>query len=229
MQFDADTLFRIVDVAGVFANGLLGGAVARTKGFDAIGFVMLAIVSGLGGGMLRDTLLGTGFPVALTDPLYLTFALLGAAVAFFLDFGRGWARRGLLVADALAVGCWSATGAAKALAAGLEWLPAIFLGVITAVGGGMLRDILVNQVPSVFTGPLYASVSVVASAEMVLLQSLDQYAVGMGLAIATGGILGLLARWRQWTLPPAAQWTVPRPRIRKLFRSRSRPMKGRLF
>lgn len=61
MQFDADTLFRIVDVAGVFANGLLGGAVARTKGFDAIGFVMLAIVSGLGGGILRDTLLGTGF------------------------------------------------------------------------------------------------------------------------------------------------------------------------
>lgn len=229
MTFDADLAFRLVDVTGVFANGLLGGAVARTKGFDAIGFVILAICSGLGGGMLRDTLLGVGFPVALTDPLYLSSAVVGALVAFVMDFGRGWARRGLLVADALALGCWSATGAAKALGAGLNWLPAIFLGVVTAVGGGMLRDILVNQVPSVFNGPLYATVSILASAEMVLFQSFDQYGIGMGLAILTGGVLGLLARWRQWTLPQAAQWTVPRPRIRKLFRSRPRPPKGRLF
>ncbi|WP_432559020.1 trimeric intracellular cation channel family protein [Granulicoccus sp. GXG6511] len=229
MNFDTDLLFRLVDVFGVFANAVLGGAVARTKGFDAIGFVILAICSGLGGGMLRDVLLGVGFPVALTDPLYLSSALVGAGVAFVLDFGRGWARRALLVGDALAMGCWSATGAAKALGAGLAWLPAIFLGVITAVGGGMLRDILVNQVPSVFNGPLYATVSAIASAEMVLLRSVDQYALGMGLAILTGGVLGLLARWRQWTLPAAAQWTVPRPRVRKLFRSRARPPKGRLF
>ncbi|MDO5500220.1 MAG: TRIC cation channel family protein [Propionibacteriaceae bacterium] len=226
---DADLLFRVVDVTGVFANGLLGGAVARTKRFDLIGFIVLAIVSGLGGGMLRDTLLQVGFPVALTDPAYLSAALAGALVAFVLDFGRGWTRRALLVADALALGCWSATGAAKALGAGLEWMPAIFLGVITAVGGGMLRDILVNQVPSLFNGPLYASVSVVASAEMVLFQELGEYAIGMALAIITGGILGLLARWRQWTLPQAARWTVPRPRVRKLFRSRARPPRGRLF
>lgn len=229
MDFDADLMFRLVDVTGVLANGLLGGAVARTKGFDAIGFVILAICSGLGGGMLRDALLGAGFPVALTDPLYLSSALVGAALAFVLDFGTGWARRFLLVADALAVGCWSATGAAKALSVGLEWLPAIFLGVLTAVGGGMLRDIVVNQVPGVFNGPLYATVSIVASAEMVLLQSLDQYGLGMAAAIVTGGVLGVLARWRQWTLPSAARWTVPRPRIRKLFRSRARPQKGRLF
>lgn len=229
MIFDADLLFRLVDVTGVFANAVLGGAVARAKGFDAIGFVVLAICSGLGGGMLRDVLLGVGFPVVLTDPLYLGAALVGAAVAFLLDFGHGWARRGLLVGDALALGCWSATGAAKALSVGVAWLPAIFLGVVTAVGGGMLRDILVNQVPSVFNGPLYASVSVVASAEMVLLMSFGQYAAGMGLAILTGGVLGLLARWRQWTLPPAAQLSVPRPRLRSLFRTRSQQPQDRLF
>ncbi|MDO5682349.1 MAG: TRIC cation channel family protein [Propionibacteriaceae bacterium] len=229
MTIEADLLFRLVDVFGVFANAVLGGAVARTKGFDAIGFAILAICSGLGGGMLRDVLLGVGFPVALTDPLYLSSALIGAAVAFLLDLGRGWGRRALLLGDALALGCWSATGAAKALGVGLAYLPAIFLGVITAVGGGMLRDILVNQTPSVFNGPLYATVSVIASTEMVVLRSLDQYGLGMGLAIITGGVLGLVSRWRQWTLPPAAQWTVPRPRVRKLFRSRARPPKGRLF
>lgn len=227
-MWDAEVLFRVVDVTGVFANGLLGGAVARTKGFDFVGFVILAIVSGTGGGMIRDVLLGVGFPVALTDPLYLTSALAGAALAFVLDFGAGWARRSLLVADALALGCWSATGAAKALGVGLAWLPAIFLGVITAVGGGMLRDVLVNQVPSVFNGPPYATISALASMEMVLLQPID-YGAGMALAILTGGSLGILARWRQWSLPQATQWTVPRPRIRRLFRSRARPQKGRLF
>lgn len=229
MNFDPDLLFRLVDVTGVFTNAVLGGAVARTKGFDAIGFVVLAIISGLGGGMLRDVLLGVGFPVVLTDPLYLSAAILGAAVAFVLDFGHGWARRALLVGDALALGCWSATGAAKALGVGIAWLPAIFLGVVTAVGGGMLRDVFVNQVPSVFNGPLYATVSVVASAEMVMLMSVDQYAIGMGLAIVTGGVLGLVARWRQWRLPPAAGLTFPRPGVRRMFRRRSRPLQDRLF
>lgn len=229
MNFDADLLFRLVDVTGVFTNAVLGGAVARTKGFDAIGFVVLAIISGLGGGMLRDVLLGVGFPVALTDPLYLSAAISGAAVAFVLDFGHGWARRALLVGDALALGCWSATGAAKALGVGIAWLPAIFLGVVTAVGGGMLRDVFVNQVPSVFNGPLYATVSVIASAEMVLLMSVDQYAIGMGLAIVTGGVLGLVARWRQWTLPPAAGLTFPRPGVRRMFRRRTGPPQDRPF
>lgn len=229
MSFDPDLLFRLVDVTGVFTNAVLGGAVARAKGFDAIGFVILAISSGLGGGMLRDVLLGVGFPVALTDPLYLSSALIGAAVAFLLEFGHGWARRALIVGDALALGCWSATGAAKALGVGLAWLPAIFLGVITAVGGGMLRDILVNEVPGVFTGPLYATVSVIASAEMVLFTSVDQYAVGTGLAIVTGGVLGLAARWRQWRLPAAAGLTFPRPGVRRMFRGRSRPPQDRPF
>lgn len=228
MYLDADLIFRLVDMTGVFASGLLGGAVARTKGFDIIGFVVLAICSGLGGGMIRDVLLGVDFPVALTDPLYLSAALAGAGLAFFLDFRSGWSRRALLVADALALGCWSATGAAKALGVGLAWLPAIFLGVVTAVGGGMLRDILVNQVPSVFNGPLYASISVVASAEMVLLYRFD-YAAGMALAIFTGGSLGVLAHWRKWTLPLATRWPIPRPRLRRIFRGRSQPAKDRLI
>ena len=75
-------LLRVLDLTGVFANALLGGAVARRHGFDPVGFAALAIVSGLGGGLIRDTLLQHGTPVALTNYAYLTTALIGAAVAY---------------------------------------------------------------------------------------------------------------------------------------------------
>jgi hypothetical protein len=86
-------LLRVLDLTGVFANALLGGAVARRHGFDPVGFAALAIVSGLGGGLIRDTLLQRGTPVALTNYAYLTTALIGAVVAFAVRFeGRLWDR-----------------------------------------------------------------------------------------------------------------------------------------
>ncbi len=206
---DADTLFRIVDVTGVVANALLGGAVARAKGFDIIGFLILAIISGTGGGMMRDALLGTGFPVALTDPLYLSSALVAALVAHSFDLSGKRASAIWIGADALVLGCWSATGASKALNAGLGILPALFLGVLTAVGGAMLRDVIVNQIPAVFGGnPLYATISVIGSGEMVLLQRLGHPKLGMGIAIVLCFVLALLARWRKWVLPTAASLTM---------------------
>ncbi len=206
------TLFRVVDVAGVLANGLLGGMVARANRFDPIGFLFLALVSGLGGGILRDLLLDAGRPVALTDPLYLGGVLVAALVAFLLPLKGARTRHGLLVLDYLAVGCWSATGAAKALALGLGWIPAIFLGVVTAVGGGMLRDILINHVPGVFgRSPLYATLSIIGSAELVLLHQAGLVNVGFALAILTCGVLGPIARWRKWTLPIAPEPTRARP------------------
>lgn len=219
---DPDVLFRVVDVTGVFANGLLGGAVARSKGFDPIGFVILAICSGLGGGLIRDLMLGVSFPVALTDPAYLSTAVAAAAVAFLLDLDGQW-KRLLLVADVLALGCWSATGASKAMAAGLDWMPSILLGVTTAIGGGMLRDIMVNEVPGVFGGtPLYATLSIVASAQMVVLYQAGQYELGMGVAIVLCCVFGLLARRRNWMLPGAASITIPAPRLRPHLRGRRR-------
>ena len=213
-EFDPTWAFRVVDVTGVLANGLLGGAVARTHRFDAVGFVVLAIASGLGGGMLRDVLLNR-LPVALTDPWYLGGALVSAAVAYLLTLEGRPARRLLAVADVLALGCWSATGASKALGIGLGWMPAVMLGVITAVGGGVIRDILVNRVPAIFGGsPLYATVAVVGSVEMVLLQGAGHPEAGMALSIVTCAALGLVARRRRWMLPGPGVFSLPRPRWR---------------
>lgn len=212
--WDPGLLFRVADVAGVVGNGLLGGAVARSKRFDLIGFLFLAIVSGLGGGMLRDVLLGAR-PVALTDPFYLGGACFAALVAYLLTLDGPISRRALSFVDVVALGCWSATGASKALAAGLGWIPAILLGVITAVGGGMLRDVLVNETPAIFGGkPLYATIGVLAALEMVALQHYGHPGIGMGLAILTATGLGLVARWRNWQLPGPARVTFRRQRRR---------------
>lgn len=159
-------LLRVLDLTGVFANALLGGAVARRHGFDPVGFAALAIVSGLGGGLIRDTLLQHGTPVSLTNYAYLTTALIGAAVAFAVRFeGRLWDRLFPFV-DALALGCWAAAGAQKTLSFGLGWLPAILLGTVTAVGGGAVRDIAVGSVPTIFGGnTLYATCAVITSGQ----------------------------------------------------------------
>lgn len=218
---EPDQLFRFLDILGVVANALLGGAVARSKNFDAIGFLILAIISGMGGGMIRDALLNT-MPIALTDPWYLPSAIIAALIALAVDTRGKWTNRLLLVADALVLGCWSATGASKALYVGLGVFPAIFLGVITAVGGSMLRDVLVNRVPGVFGGnPLYASISILGAGIMVVFQSHGLPLWGMSVSTFLCAMLAIMARWRRWTLPGATSLTMPRPRIPAHLRDRT--------
>ena len=84
-NIEPETLFRIVDIAAVVANGLLGGAVARALRFDMVGFLLLAVVCSMGGGMIRDILLNVGLPIALTDGWYWVGAITSAALAYVLD------------------------------------------------------------------------------------------------------------------------------------------------
>lgn len=200
-------VFRAIDLTGVFANAILGGVVARAERFDPIGFGVVAILSGLGGGLIRDTLLQHGMPIALTDYAYVLTALGGAAIAFVMPIGgRVW-ERGFPLVDALALGCWAAAGAQKTLAVGLGWLPAILLGTITAVGGGMVRDVVLRRVPAIFGGnTLYATAAVLASAVMVGLYRTGHSSAGLIVTTAVGAMLVLLARWRGWRLPEPYGW-----------------------
>lgn len=212
-------IIRIVDLAGVLGNAILGGIAARSARLDLVGFGILAIMSGLGGGIIRDTLLQGGVPVALTDPYYLVLAIAGAAIAFVVPLQGKWTQRPLALIDALAVGCWSAVGVQKALDAGLEWLPAIILGMITAVGGGMVRDVLLMRVPSIFGGnTLYATSSLLASIVTVVFVSFGLPEIGAIAAILTGGSLSLLAKRFGWVLPTEVR--IPRPRWRGYRRQR---------
>lgn len=225
MRFDGvDELMRVLDLTGVFANALLGGLIARREKLDPIGFATLAVLSGLGGGLLRDVLLQRGTPVALTDYAYLLTAFAGATASYLASVeGPVWERIWPVV-DAIALGCWASASAAKTLAAGLGWLPAVLLGVVTAVGGGAVRDIVLRRVPGVLGGnTLYATAALAGAGVTVLgtrtteadLASLGGLVVGAGLC--------LLARWRGWILPSADAWSpalVVPPRYRGQLRRR---------
>ncbi|MET0480353.1 MAG: trimeric intracellular cation channel family protein [Mycetocola sp.] len=207
-----DEILRFVDLGGVLANAILGGIAARTARLDMVGFVILAILSGLGGGLIRDTLLQQGPPVALTDPAYLAIAITGAFIAFFVPFRGRWSQRSLVLIDALAIGSWAAVGAQKTLEADLGWLAAVAMGIVTAVGGGAVRDVMLLRIPRIFGGnTLYATSALVSSVEMVVLSELGMPTLGSLVAMATGALLSLLARRYGWTLPTEVR--IPRPRL----------------
>ena len=204
-------VFRAIDLMGVLLNGILGGKVARERNFDAVGFCILAIMTALAGGMVRDMLLSTrtGAPVAITDPYYLWFAILGAliAMAFHMN-SRMWSIL-LVIADGMVLGCWSATGAIKTLDAGFAIMPAILLGIMTAIGGGMIRDISAGLVPRVFGGNnLYATPAFVCSVVTVVFWYMGQPVLGMGASIVVGLVFTGMAHWRRWRLPQTREWTI---------------------
>ena len=209
-------VYRFIDLTGVFANAALGGVIARAERLDPVGFGVLAILSGLGGGIIRDTLLQHGPPIALTDYAYVLTALAAAAAAFVLRVeGRVWERTWPVV-DAVALGAWAAAGAQRTLAFGLGWLPAVLLGTITAVGGGMIRDVVLRRVPTILGGnTLYATCAVIASAIMVGMAQAGHGRAGLLVATAVGAGLCLLARWRGWVLPSGDAWVISAARYRQ--------------
>ena len=213
-----DAVFRVLDLSGVFANAILGGVIARREKLDLVGFATLAVLSGLGGGILRDVLLQHGPPVALTDYAYLTAALAGAAVSYLAHVeGPAW-ERVWPVLDAIALGCWASAGATKTLAVGLGWLPAVLLGAVTAVGGGAIRDVVLRRVPGVLGGnTLYATAALIGAGTLVLVDRAGHPTEASLSGLVVGGGLCLVARWRGWILPSADAWSpvdVVPPRYR---------------
>lgn len=205
----SNDLLRALDLLGVVVMGITGGALAGRLHFDAIGYAVIGIVSGLGGGILRDLILDLGVPAAFSGPWYLVCALAGAAFSYVITAeGRAWTL-GMTVLDCLALGLWAAAGTAKSLGAGLDALPALLLGVLSAVGGGAIRDILVGRIPGIFGGnPLYATSALVTAVETWLSVSLQWPAPTILVAVALGSGLAIVSAWRQWGLPQHQEWQL---------------------
>jgi uncharacterized membrane protein YeiH len=153
-EIDRDLILGL-SPAGTFVFGLSGGLAAVRARLDIVGVVALAVVVGLAGGITRDLLIGVP-PAAFRDWIYLVVAGAAGVVTFFAHPGLARLEREIQILDAAGLALFCVTGATTALNDGVAAVPAIVVGVITAVGGGLLRDILVGRVPMVLHSDFYA-------------------------------------------------------------------------
>jgi uncharacterized membrane protein YeiH len=195
-----------VDLAAIIIGALTGGLLAAREGFAVSGVLLLAVSGGLGGGLIRDVLLAEGPPVALTNQAYLPTVAITAAVTFFFS---GWLSRltGLLVVlDAVTLGFFTVIGAQKAQLAGLPSASVVFVGTVTAVGGALIRDVLLAQRAEIVQpGPYNAVAALIGASALTVLAGpvgLDPLPVAASVIVLVAA-LRVLSVWRGWEAPVA--------------------------
>lgn len=202
-----ETLYRWSDVSGVLLMGVIGGTIARHRGYDIVGFFYIAMFSALGGGMIRDVLINRGTVAAMSSPEYLYLAFAGALIARFVYFkGKVW-EHFQAHGDAIVSGLWAATGTVKALSFGLPFIPCVMMGVFTATGGSMIRDVVTGRVPQIFGGNQPIVIPAVACALIVLgANEMDLLAWGMVLGPLVSIVLTLIGYWAGWRVDAREDW-----------------------
>ena len=191
----------VLDLVGVFFFAVSGSLLAARRNFDIVGSLLLGSLAGLGGGVARDLIIGKGVPLAFTEPVYLLPPLMAALLVFIHVLGVERYRRTLLVFDAAGLALFCVTGTLTAHDAGLNPVSAALLGVTTAVGGGLLRDVVANEVPQVFNPRgVYAIPAMLGAGMVSLLTALGVFSPALGIAVAalvfTLRILSLRYGWR---------------------------------
>ena len=203
-SFPIDGFISILDYLGTIAFAITGASKAISHKADIFGIIVLATVVGVAGGIMRDVIFGR-FPTAFSDPIYISLTVAAGIVMFFLYSKLKNQMNTWLVFDAIGLGVFSIIGASIAYQiVGLSFLPMLFAGVLTAIGGGILRDVFVREIPIVFVKEVYAVASVVGITifYVVLSSGIDiQVASVIGIVSATG--IRLLAMKYNWNLPKA--------------------------
>jgi len=203
-----ELLTLVLNLMGTFAFGLSGGILAVKKRMDLFGVLVLSVATGLGGGILRDLILGHTPPATVTDWRYLAAAAL-AGIFVFSWYNR-IANHGTFVTtfDAVRLSVFTVTGTVIALNAGLGPAPAALLGMLTGVGGGVVRDVLAAEVPLIFRSEVYAVASMLgAMIVMVASQAGFSGIPSEILAALATFILRMVSVLRGWRIP------VARPKI----------------
>lgn len=198
------------------AQGALFAAQFRDRRLDLLGVAIIGIATGFGGGILRDVLLAQ-VPAALTSNWYVIVAIAAALVGMLAE--RLISRLGPLVTvlDALTIGLFGAIGTTKALASGMPEVPAIFVGVLSAVGGSILRDLLLNRpIALMHVGSLYAIAAVVGTGTLAVM-------LDLGVPVFAAATICVALTFGVRVLAVAFNWTLPEQRaIEKLPRIRRR-------
>ena len=199
-----NTLLLALDLIGTFVFALSGASAGVIRRLDLFGILVLSFVAGNVGGITRDLMIGAVPPAAISDWRYLAVSLLAGAVTFYWFSGIDRMRISVLVFDGAGLALFAVSGTQKALAFGLNPVMAALLGMLTGIGGGMARDVLLAEIPTVLRSDLYA-VAALAGAAVVVIGSLlhlpSTAATIVGAALCFG--LRMMAIRRGWRLPIA--------------------------
>ena len=218
-----------VDLAAIVIGALTGGLLAAREGFAVSGVLLLAVSGGLGGGLIRDVLLAQGPPVAMTNPAYLPTVAVTAAVTFYFSGWLSRLTRLLVLLDAVTLGFFTVIGAQKAQLAGLPSASVVFIGTATAVGGAVIRDVLLAQRADIVQpGPYNAVAALIgASVLTVLAGPLELPPLPVAaVVIVLVAVLRVLSVWRGWEAPVAVD-LPERARNRLLSRRQGERRPGR--
>ena len=196
-------MLAVFDLIGTFVFASSGAFVARKARLDLFGAFVLALAAGTAGGIIRDVLVGFTPPIALTEWRYpLAAAAATAAVAVKGEFLETRLKRPITMLDALGLGLFATTGTWRALDASLPVVTALFQGVITAVGGGIVRDMLVARVPVVLRREVYAVAALIGSGSVIVADviEIDRAIAGAAAVAITAGVR-LVAAYKRWNVP----------------------------
>ncbi len=196
------TLLYLLDLIGTAAFAASGAWLGVRRHMDLFGVLVLGLVTAVGGGTLRDLLLGDIPPFSLQDETYLYVAI-AAALVVFINRERFKAfEKPLLYLDAIGLGTFVVIGTTKALDFELGFLGAVLMGVMTATAGGVIRDVLANQVPLILRREIYASACLAGGLLLVMLELADvARPVAALLAASAVIVIRLLAIHYNWSLP----------------------------
>jgi uncharacterized membrane protein YeiH len=193
-----------LDIIGIFVFGLSGAMLAVRRDLDIFGIAVLAVAAALSGGLLRDMALGATPVAAFSTSHYLLSALAAAACVFFAHAQIEKLTKPVMVLDAIGLGLFAVGGARKALEFGLGPVPALAVGVLTAVGGGVVRDLLVSEVPRVLREEVYALAALLGAGVLV---AGDAFGLAPPLpalvGAATAALVRILSVYLGWQAPKA--------------------------
>jgi uncharacterized membrane protein YeiH len=203
-MIDTQTVVKILDLAGTFVFAISGAVAAVNGRLDIFGILVLSFVAGNFGGIARDVLIGAVPPAALSDERYLLVSVLAGLITFFWYAGVDRLRTPVLLFDAAGLSLFAVSGAQTAIEFGLTPVMAALLGMLTGIGGGMTRDVLLAEIPQVLRSDLYAVAALAGASVVVLGDVLD---LSYGVAALAGALvcfgLRFMAIRYGWRLPNA--------------------------
>jgi uncharacterized membrane protein YeiH len=187
---NAPLLLLVLDLIGTFAFALNGALTAiRVVQLDVIGVLTLGVITALGGGIIRDIMIDSLPPATFSDWRYLAVAAAGALIAFVLGQRLERLSMSITILDAAGLSLFAVTGASKALQFGLGPVQAVILGAVTGVGGGTVRDMMLQRVPTVLRSELYAIPALVGAGVTVVASKMHAYGVAAAVVAAVACFL----------------------------------------